>query len=162
MQNDNYGKIFKSINMFEDFFREKDFIKKILFPVEYFRLSEKQYNALCDALHLLKLPTIVYEVVTEDGNRVIVHDFQAGAYEQYTKNSNSILENQLYSDSLTWGIGISHEDHAILGCTKTFYDVFQSFYSQTDRDAFEKYWKNNQAEYGSDLNWFNELMKITV
>ena len=157
MSNSTYNKIFKNTNVFTDFFCQDNFVKKVLFPVPNYRLTEEQYIALKKTIDFLCLPQIIYEVVFEDGNRIIRHDLETETYTEYVKKSNSILECQLYSDCTFWGIGISHEDHAIIGCSAEFYQVFQSFYGKNDKDEFVAYWEANQKDFGSDIAWLVNL-----
>ena len=55
-----YKKIFKSTDVFSDFFNQRDFTKKVLFPVPNYRLTEEQYSALKKTVEFLRLPPIIY------------------------------------------------------------------------------------------------------
>src|SRR3989339_312900 len=67
--------------------------------------------------------------------------------EQFTAlaKTNTILygQNEFYVDG-TWGFLISHENHALLGCTQEFWDEFKKQYQRWAEDykEFIKYWRH--------------------
>jgi hypothetical protein len=74
----------------------------------------------------------------------------------------SILEHTLYSPSGRWGLMISHEDHALLGGTWTFFKTMKKIIPGFDDirqvHGFLAYWEYWWKRCEADISWIPGLL----
>lgn len=86
------------------------------------------------------------------------------SHDEYTSivnHSFPLINNALYSESGKWGILISHEFHAIIGCTKEFWEEFEKHYPQWRKDYhdFIAYWEHEKEIWPKiQLEWLPKLL----
>lgn len=116
--------IFKNRDPFDSMFNEHIKQKIILCPTDGYYLDEKQFNALMKTIRQIDensfyLSEVEFDDFTENLDAQNIHNpghwelNNETSYEDY-RNNLIILENALYSPKGTWGLIISHEDHAVL------------------------------------------------
>lgn len=171
----SYLGIFSSNNPFEDCFNKE--IKKVdlLFPVEGYKLTKEQYNALILTIRNIYVDEEVFvsEIETEsiedifrpnnnDTKYVLKHwsiDLST-SYDEYAGMDINV-ENAIYSSKNNWGIIVSHEGHAIIGGNTDFLDVFKTIYTKFDNsiECFQEYWEYNRKHYNSDNEWYDKFIQ---
>lgn len=172
---ESYVRIFTSNNPFENCF-SKD-IKEInlLFPVDGYKLTKEQYDALLLAIRDIYVDEEMFisEIEAEsieDIFRSNNDDFKyilkhwsidlSTTYDEYAGLDINV-ENAIYSSKNNWGIIISHEEHAVIGGDAKFLDVFKTKYAKIDDsiEKFHKYWENNRKQYNSEMEWHERFVK---
>ncbi len=119
----------------------------LFYPTEGYRLSREQYLAVTNAARAVGDKGFILSEVEwdEDFFERGKHWFcRFPSYEEYLSVPLG-LENAIYSPNFTWGVLISHEDHAVLGGSKTFMDTIYAQYprKQTDIEQLHHYWRDN-------------------
>lgn len=165
-----FNKIFQSKNPFENVFTEEVEQKILLFPTDGYYLNDEQYNALMCAINSIKeqeffISEIEGDCFTKNSNDGV---YKHGhwmlniktSYEEY-RNLTLPLENALYSLKGTWGVIISHEEHAILGGDSTFISTFKINCPNwnASQQEFEEQWQINQRQYNSNIDWIPGFLK---
>jgi hypothetical protein len=157
LNNDPFGKVFN------------DFIEKkvLLFPTEGFYLSKKQYEILLNTLKIfLEQEIYISEIEIGDASFESSEGYSFNhniikvdtSYEDYLKLP-IFLENIMYSSSKTWGVIISHENHAVLGGSEELISKFSERYNcNEDKKKFLKYWNYNKKRYNSNLSWQKDFL----
>ncbi len=66
-----------------------------------------------------------------------------------------VLENAVYSPRSSWGLILSHEDHAIVGGSLRFIEYVKSFYPQwrIDLEELRLFWAKHQQS-----NWLDAIL----
>lgn len=159
-----FSKIFSKNDPFDKMFVPSISSKIILYPTKGYHLSEKQFLALIRTMETFGEKSFYLSEI--EGNTFVKNDTGViYPYEHLELNIETpyieyegktiILENALYSSEGTWGIIISHEEHAVLGGHKDFMETFEKLYPEhmDDQKKFVeaiKYWgKLSKA----DLSW---------
>lgn len=168
---ESFMRIFTSNNPFEDCF-SKD-IKKInlIFPIDGYKLSKEQYNALMLAIRDIYVDEEVFlsEIEAEsignifrpnsDNSKYVLKHWSvdlSSSYDEYAEMDINV-ENAIYSSKNNWGIILSHEEHAVIGGDAKFLDVFKAIYTESENsiESFQKYWEYNRKHYNSDMEWYD-------
>jgi len=158
-----FYKIFKNTDPFGRMFNDSIIQKILLCPTNGYYLSKEQFYAVMNtskslgerSFYLYELEDWILENKDKKSNYSFGHGELSNeiSYEKY-KNLKIVLENALYSTSGNWGVIISHEDHAVMGGTDYFIELFKEAYPQWEQELnnFIKMWKDNKKQYNSDLS----------
>lgn len=158
-----FNQIFRNNNPFGKTFNECIQQKIVVCPTFGFYLKKKQFLALMKTIKQ-QGESSFYMILTEwnystpQNNQTSYFDpgpweFSCDlSYEEYS-NIKLVFENALFSKEGKWGIIVSHEDHAVLGSSSEFMELFKSFYTDAKKDLeyFVKMWNYNQKHYKSDV-----------
>lgn len=175
------NKTFKTVDPFGQsgkIYQESLTDKLILCPIYGYQLDESQYDALIKTCRRMGIDKICFsevegydsinltesELVGKYLNHYYEIDLVAQAqnsfYNEYLK-MELILENAIYTENGSFGVLISHEEHAVLGATKEFVDMFKLLYPQWSecRRNFEDMWNNYSKTNNTVKNWYGNLVK---
>ena len=163
--------VFNNKNPFGRMFNNADDQKIILCPIDGYCLNQKQFNALLVVIKTIgEISFYVTEIEgdcffenanTMEYDRLGHWEFDNKiSYEEYT-NMPIIFENALYSKNGTWGIIISHENHAVISGSNDFIELFKDLYSGWIQDFknFIEMWKYNKNHYNSNLSWLPDFLE---
>lgn len=156
--------VFRTFNPFGTPVADQVRQRAILFPIAYM-LDKDQFDALFDAAHAVGDETVCVSV-TEGRDKLVkrgdVLDWQVQRweYEEYRDLPTiGVLENAIFSPRGTWGLLISHEQHAIVAgellFMRTLAAEFPGYNSASAR--FLEYWKFEQKRSGADIAWLMPL-----
>lgn len=168
---ETFNKVFKNTDAFGKMFQENINSKILLYPTEGFYLTRKQFNALINTSKILGEESF-YLAIVEGGfeensmNESMIYNFSPReisldtSYENYLEN-RIVLENALFSKNGTWGVIISHEDHAVLGGSNEFIETFKTFYPNYDENLtkFIQKYESNNKKYDTDLSWISDFLQ---
>lgn len=125
--------LFKSPDPFDEPFQPNTSIRKILYPTEY-ELSEEQYAAIASAAIALGESTAFISETEghkkglgfEDWGhwRIDLRDYPYPAMRNL--EWCSLMESSIYSINATWGLIISHEQHAVIGGPLNFFEMLRT------------------------------------
>ncbi len=157
-----FNLIFKSKDPFNEIFTENIYDNLLLRPTDGYQLTEEQFKALQKAIQETQNQDVFISITeyrdmfSSDSEHWKIDSNLD--YDGYT-NLGIFLENAIYSSDGTWGILISHENHAVIGGNPLFIDTFKKYYPSWQNDilVFENLWVENQKEYGSDISWIKEF-----
>jgi len=171
----SYFKVFSGNNPFEDCFSDK--IKKInlLYPVDGYKLTRDQYTALIFTINNIYIDeeVVVSEIEAESigdifnpNNDVSKYKLKhwtfdvSTTYDEYMEMDINV-ENAIYSSKGNWGIIISHEEHAVIGGSAIFFDIFKTKYNEFDNsiERFQVNWEYNKKNYNSDIKWYEKFIE---
>lgn len=159
--------LFKSPDPFDESFQANTSIRKILYPTEY-ELSEEQYAAIASAAIALGEST-AFITQTEghkkgsgfedwDHWQIDLRDYPYPAMRDL--EWCPLMESSIYSSNAIWGLIISHEQHAVIGGSLNFFEMFRTnlpdWESQTQE--FLSLWKYNRDRLGSDVEWLPKFL----
>lgn len=171
----SYLQVFSSNDPFSDCFKKE--IKKInlLCPVDGYYLNFDQYISLIKTLEYIDKDDRIF--ISEIETKSIEDVFKSSrgnneyelkhweldlktTYEEYLKIEIN-LENAIYSSKGTWGIVISHEEHAVIGGSNEFINKFNIEYPlfEGSMNSFQEKWEYNKKNYNSDMTWYNLFIK---
>lgn len=152
-----WDNIFRSPDPFGIPFRESLTNYLIFYPTEGYYLTESQYSAIIGTAR--QFGNKGFWVSESEWDR---GDFSTGehwwcefpAYNNYIRLPLA-LESAMYARYPSWGLIISHEDHAIVGGTRQFIKNLKLRYPiwQSDLSNLREFW----SKY-SDGNWLNEVI----
>jgi hypothetical protein len=160
-----FDHIFKTLDPFTQAAQPDVPVRRVLYPTFGYHLDANQYEALTGALfdcgeQEFFISIVEYELKYNGPFTAGDHWIcESPSYTEYT-NLPLVLENALYSINGLWGILVSHENHALMACHTSFWDVFQKYYPDWEQDQkrFVEYWKYNQNAYGSDISWLQDFL----
>ncbi|MDD4402738.1 MAG: hypothetical protein PHI24_13010 [Desulfitobacteriaceae bacterium] len=169
-----YFKIFSGNSPFEYCFRKEIEKAKLLYPVDGYYLTQEQYIALMLTISNLYIDeeVIISEIETESigdifkqNSDVTKYELKhwsfdlSTTYEEYMQMDINV-ENAIYSSQGKWGILISHEEHAVIGGSIEFLDMFKTKYPEFENSmkSFQAYWKYNKKHYNSDMEWYDKFI----
>ena len=124
-------------------------MRVVIFPTRGYHLNEEQFTALAKTNTILYGQNEFYVAQIEakypTGSFVDNWYWEClnSTYVEYEKIPVN-LEASIFSVDGTWGFLISHENHALLGCTQEFWDEFKKQYPRWAEDykEFIKYWRH--------------------
>ncbi len=165
-----FNSIFKSDDAFEKMFHENIKGKILLYRTNGCTLNKKQFTALMKTVNTFGESTC-YLAVIEGGflaNATDKNDIYDStpkeistniSYEDYCKY-RLMRNNALFSKQGTWGIIISHEDHAVIGGSVKFIKKFKTFYHDLAKNVkkFIEHWEYCKENYNVDLSWLPEFL----
>lgn len=165
-----YYNVFKNKDAFGKMFNNNINEKIILCPTDGYYLNKKQFNALMKTIQQMEDCSFYLSEVEGDcflENFNTKNNYELGhweltletSYDAY-KSNPLILENALYSSKGTWGVIISHEDHAVLGGSDNFMKLFKQSYLEWDRglENFIIMCEYSRTHYKSDLSWLPDFL----
>jgi hypothetical protein len=157
--------VFHTADPFGCPFRDEVEVRDLLYPVG-FRLDEEEFRAVAEAAGKLgEGRAFLSEVEGYSGSRWAARnhweiDLSEYPYPQLASQGFiDVMENAIYSTAGTWGLLISHEQHALVGGPPLF---VSSLRGQLDRDHlgnFLSFWRENLERFQSDLSWLAPLLK---
>ena len=169
MMNSFYS-IFDNTNPFKPIIN-RNYKMIVFYPTKGYFISEKQFKSLINTLQLIGEKTFyISEIENGKESFNLNNDVEKYSFKHFIVdveldineyfNSQIILENAIYSTKGTWGIIISHEEHAILAADKNFMSIFKNEYTcyKNDIENFKETWINNNKEYGSDISWIKNIL----
>lgn len=146
-------------------FRDEVEARDLLYPVG-FRLDEEEFRALAEAAGKLgEGRAFLSEVEGYSGSKWATRnhwEIDLGVYpypQLASQGFIDVMENAIYSTAGTWGLLISHEQHALIGGPPLF---VSSLRGQLDRDHqgdFLSFWRENLERFQSDLFWLAPLLE---
>lgn len=170
----SYFKVFSGNNPFEISFKKEIEKISVIYPVDGYKLTEEQFNSLIQTLISLRIDeeVLVSEIEAELLGDVFIpnvdtkkYDLKhwsfdlSTTYDEYSEMDINV-ENAIYSSNGNWGIMISHEEHAIIGGSADFFNVFKMKYAQLDKsfNSFQEYWEHNRINSNSKLEWYDSFI----
>jgi hypothetical protein len=156
--------VFRSIDPFDAPLREAIGSRAILFPVAYL-LDRPQFDAVVTAASLVGDHGICLSITEEFSG-----DSGAGAshwvlnrwdwHEYRDIGRAGVLENALYSPEGTWGILVSHEQHAVVGGSEPFLKALAAEFPgfRESRVEFLRFWYDLRDRRATDVSWLPELL----
>jgi hypothetical protein len=159
---DAFYRLFKSTDPFQAVAQDDLPTRVVLFPTAGYHLADDQFQALQATLKDLNEPEFfISEIEGPTGLFDVNSPWKRGhwecvnpKFEEYAELPIGI-ENALYSGRGTWGILISHEDHGLLVCQQSFWEIFRRRYTGWEEDVkmFVEYWNDLKHETGLTLEW---------
>ena len=157
---DSWKRIFLKHDPFGDPFRAAIQERMVLFPTYGFYLGMQQYDALIKTLKDLG-EKYFFLSITEDGEIESSWKCYNPLYGEYCEIPHMSLELSIFSEFGSFGIMISHEDHAMIGGTKLFIETFKKYYPfwVTDRDKLRSYWIDCEKKryWGKDFRKYSMI-----
>lgn len=153
--------IFRTDDPFQYPFQERVQESMLFWETEGSALSELQYDVLCKAIKAIGEEGFII-TETEMKKKFLLEGnswwCRFPLYRDYIWMGIGI-ENALYSAKGTWGLIISHEDHAIVGGSSEFISVLKKEYPRWKQDLedLKEYW----AEI-SESDWLNGVLKRII
>lgn len=171
---ESFFSVFSGNNPFEISFKKEIEKISVIYPVDGYKLTEDQFCALIQTLISLCVDEEVFvsEIEAELLGDVFTPNVDIEKYElkhwsfdlsttydeYYEMDIN--VENAIYSSNGNWGIMISHEEHAVIGGSAEFFNVFRMKYSEFDNsfNSFQEYWEHNRINLNSKLEWYDSFL----
>ena len=159
--------VFQSPDPFGEPFRANVSVRQILYPIDY-ELSEKQYAAIANAARSLGEATAFFTETEGYQKGVGFEDWDHWQIDlcdypyQALRNLEwcSLMESAIYSTCGTWGLIISHEQHAVIGGSPGFIKILNSNLPGVENQIqeFLSAWKYNRDHLGSDVVWLQKAL----
>ena len=114
-----WRRVFLSNDAFSWSFREEAWAGRVFYPTDGYALTAEQYRQLVSAVRAAGEQEFLLSVVESEALTFLERSWghyrcRVGTpYDEY-RDLNLTLENALYSARGTWGVLISHEEHALL------------------------------------------------
>ncbi len=144
---ETYGRIFISDDPFGWPFAERIKSGMLFYPTAGYHLSKSQYNAVVAAAKANGDEGFIVSVVEGEGEIIGRGESWWCKYPNYEDYLGLplVLENAIYSKRGSWGIMISHEDHAIIGGSAGFVEMLRAGYPEWREDVqkLTEVWKDN-------------------
>lgn len=168
-----FYRVFKSRDPFSPAGREEFPVRVMLYPTYGYYLETEQFRALIGAVHESGEREFFISLVEAETDPFSFQSWGPGwdshwvcqepTLEEYMKTILPV-ENAIYSSSGSWGILVSHEDHALLVCHPTFWDAFQRLYPnwRQDLEQFIELWHYHERERGIDVGWLKPFLDHLV
>lgn len=159
--------VFRSADAFDEPFQPTTEKRAILYPVAY-HLDQAEYASLAAASSAVGESEAFFSAIEgyRDGDfdehdhwRVGLHSYP---YEQLRHSGwFPLMESAIYSTTGSWGLLISHEQHAMVGGTAAFMDSLLVAMPGLEIQVTEFLvtWKDNRDRLGSDVTWLPELLE---
>lgn len=161
-----FYRVFRSRDPFSAAGHEELPVRVVLYPTYGYYLETQQFQALIGALHdcgerefFISMVEAEPEPRNWDSKEFTHWVCEKPTLEEYM-SIGVFIENALYSPSGSWGILLSHEDHALLVCQPSFWDAFQSRYPnwRQDLEQFIELWRFHEKERDVDVGWLEPLL----
>lgn len=160
-----FYRVFKSRNAFSAAGREEFPVRVVLYPTYGYYLEANQFRALVSALHEYDEEKFFISMIEAEpeprnwGQEFTHWECENPTLDEYM-NLELFLENSIYSSSGSWGILVSHEDHALLVCQHPFWSIFEKYYPawKQDLEQFNERWQRLKMEKGIDVEWLKPLL----
>ena len=166
----SFYNIFKNNDPFGRMFNNCINQKILLCQTDGYYLKKEQFEALMKTIKKLEESSFYISVtennftdIFEAGTEYIPEHWKLSSqisYEEYKENL-IILENALYSINGVWGVIVSHEDHAVLGGSDDFIELFKKSYKNWNQDIknFNTMWEYNKKQFNSDTKWIPDFLE---
>jgi len=144
-----WKKIFHHNDPFRDPFQHSIDARLLMYPTYGYHLTEEQYSAFILTATNVARTTFYVSVVEYTGDFLARGEHWHCAmpeYEEY-RSLPLVLENAIYAEDGTFGIVISHEDHALIAGTEEFVSKLKGNYSS---------WEEDQRNIKNE--WTNEML----
>jgi hypothetical protein len=158
------SRVFSSTDPFSSAAQSHLPVKAVIYPTYGYYLTELQFNALIYANKAMGSNEFFISQVEYGYNNSFVEGEHWRCIDPSFKEYSEVsigLENAIYSVDGTWGILISHEDHALWASSVEFWGAFKSHYPDWIKDYFSflEKWKNLTV----DKNWLKDFLNgLTV
>lgn len=160
-----FYQVFASRSPFDPAGRDEFPVRALIYPTWGYYLEAEQFQALMGALgNCGEAEFYISMVEYEPENRV----WNAGednhwlclnpSFEEYMQ-LDLFIENGLYSVNGSWGLLLSHEDHALFVCRDELWQSFERNYPEWRKDyaEFVDYWKAVENR-GVDVKWLHPFL----
>lgn len=136
----------------------------LLYPVAYL-LEPMQFAAVVTAARSVGDECLCLSVTEQfdgvSGTEAVhyIFDYWEGA-EYQSLGEVGVLENALYSPSGQWGLLISHEQHAVVGGARMFWDTLVAEFPEIDSslERFLQTWAGHARRRHVDTSWLSGLL----
>ena len=158
--------VFRSSDPFDEPFQSTVEKRAILYPVEY-HLSPAQYASLAAAAGAVGESHAFLSAIEgyKDGDfEKFDHwrlDLRSYPYKELREVGwFPLTENAVYSTNGSWGLLISHEQHALVAGKGAFMDSLTMAMPglESQVNEFIATWKDNRDRLGSDVAWLTVLL----
>ncbi|HBH46056.1 MAG TPA: hypothetical protein DDX47_01670 [Candidatus Jacksonbacteria bacterium] len=138
-------------------------IRAVIYPTYGYLLNERQFESVAQASMAINGKNTFYVAQVEvayPNNSFIDNLFWLGensTYDEYFSLPLN-LEAMTCAIDATWGFLTSQEDHALLVCTKEFWQEFSKYYPSwpEDYNKFVQYWNEQDAKRRE--RWFESFL----
>lgn len=163
-----FQSVFRCPDPFNEPFQPRLTERLILYPISY-EFEEHEYAAVAAAAGSLGEST-AFITLTEisEGQEVLFEDLEHWQidlgyypYEALLKQEWSpIMENAIYSTQGSWGLVISHEQHAVVGGPPRFIEALKANLpgGESQVHEFLDTWKDNRDRLGYQIDWLQRLL----
>lgn len=154
-----YSRIFRSADPFSRAGQPNLPSTVVIYPTNGYYLTKLQFDAMMYANKTIGSSEFFVSQVEHSYHNPFVEGEHwkcvNPSFEEYYEISIG-LENAVYSTSASWGILISHEDHALLVSNLEFWEAFKSRYPDWGKDYFTflENWKNLNV----DNSWLEDFL----
>lgn len=161
-----FNRVFKSTDPFDEPFQRDITERLIVYPTDY-ELEESLYSAVGATAKILKESTAFISLIEGyKGQEFEARDHWQIDFDNYpyqelrNQGWNPLMENAIYSINGTWGIIISHEQHAVVGGPNIFIDALKTNMPDIENQVqeFVSAWKYNRDHLGSEIGWLPQLL----
>lgn len=161
-----FCQVFKTTNPFDEPFVESVSQRSLLYPIS-FQLQQRELASIAAAIHAIGETDFYLSALERSTNSKLTQPYDwyipiAQIDQYYSINGYLfLLENALYSTKGTWGIMISHEQHAIVGGSKLFLDTLMSYWPFSPAEQIANFlhdWKTNHEQLGANISWLPKLL----
>lgn len=142
-------------------------IRCLFFPTNGYSLTEPQVIALFAAHNAVNSSPIVVlpsELAQADWENLGCWELETVA-DYWALQSQGIfaLENTLVDRNGSWGMQMSQESHALIGCSSEFANALLRAYPSlgAEHRAFESHWHNRRLE-GDEASWAFSVVKCLL
>ena len=161
---DAFRAVFQSTDPFDAPLTDRMTSRGLLYPVPYL-LEPEQFVAVVAAARTMGDDRLCISVTEEfDGlsglkaEHYIVNYWEETEYQAL--GTVGVLENALYSPSGQWGLIISHEQHAVAGGSRSFWDALALSFPDVDSslEQFLQTWAEHRRRRKADTSWVGTLL----
>lgn len=157
--------VFRTADPFGLPFQDEVEARDLLYPVG-FRLDEDEFRAVAEAAGKLgEGRAFLSEVEGSSGSRWAARnhwEIDLGVYpypQLASEGFIDIMESAIYSTAGTWGLLISHEQHAVAGGSPLFVSSLREQLARDHLGDFLSFWRENLERFQSDLSWLAPLLE---
>lgn len=151
-------RVFATCDPFVDPFAEPVADAVLIYPTKVYCLTEQQYTAIQAAIEAIGDDAFYFSYC--EGDRTFDQTrhlrCERATYQEYQNVATLMLEHALYGPDASWGLLISHEEHAIMGGTGAFISTFIREYGSPAKDL-----QKLQSAWAGNPNgqWLTDLLK---
>jgi len=135
-QRSSWQRVFKSNDPFANPFQETIESRMLMYPTYGFHLDEEQFRALMLTMNDIEVDRFFISVVEHSGDFLSDGEHWLCSYPTYRQYLSIplVLENTMLAEDGSFGLMISHEDHALVGGTFDFIDCLKARYARWRKD----------------------------
>lgn len=166
-----FDAVFRSADPFNQPFNETVSHRVILFPTAPYQLDEDMYEAVASAAEAVGDTTALLTLTEgykggREGFESCGHwqiELRSDPYAVLSKDKEwiSLVENAIYSPTGTWGLIISHEEHAVVGGPPAFVEAIKRNLPGVE-DQLQEFlltWQDYRDRLGTQIDWLPELLR---